>query len=93
MKSEIRQAEHDLQEMKDIYEEANKTLTVMRKAYMDMPPDPLPQEPQQPAPEPQATTPEPKATTPEPLTKAEAIRRYVDPNYATNYERWKALSE
>jgi hypothetical protein len=27
MKSEIRQAVHDLQEMKDIYEEANKTLT------------------------------------------------------------------
>lgn len=39
MKSEIRQAEHDLPEMKDIYEEASKTLTAMRQAYIDMPPE------------------------------------------------------
>lgn len=41
MKDEIRQAEYDLQEMKDIHEEADKTLRAMRDAYIAMPPDPV----------------------------------------------------
>jgi hypothetical protein len=90
MKSQIRQAEHDLKEMKDIYDEANKTLTAMRQAYMNMPPDPPPQQPAPKDPTPQAMAQEPPDMTPEPIIQQPPPSQ---PYNSTDYARWKALSE